>query len=233
METAEKKSQSVAIITARGGSKRIPKKNIKEFCGRPIIAYSIEAAISSGAFDEVMVSTDDDEIRETALKYGARVPFMRSKNTSGDYTTTAEVLLEVLEAYHLIGRTFDTMCCIYPTAPFITKERLREGMKCLEYADSAIPVVRFSFPPQRSLVINDGKVEWKWKEYRNTRSQDLEPYYHDCGQFYCARVKSFRKTKELIMDNTAPIIIPELNVQDIDNMEDWELAELKYRKNLM
>lgn len=223
-------NRSVAVITARGGSKRIPRKNIKEFCGKPIIAYSIEEAIASGIFDEVMVSTDDDEIAQTAKKYGARVPFMRSSDTSDDHTTTAEVLLEVLEAYHLIGRDFDKMCCIYPTAPFITKEKLREGMKQLEYADSVIPVVRFSFPPQRSFVANGGRLQWKWEKYRNTRSQDLEPYYHDCGQFYCVNVKRFLDTKELIMENTAPIIMSELEVQDIDNIEDWELAEVKYRK---
>ena len=221
----------LAVITARGGSKRIPRKNIKDFCGKPIMAYSIEAALESGAFDTVMVSTDDREIAEIAEKYGATVPFFRSEKTSNDYAVTSQVLAEVLEEYESRGQRFDRMCCIYPTAPFITAERLRTGMELLEekQADSVLPVVRFSFPPQRGVVLEDGFLKFKWPEHRNTRSQDLEPFYHDVGQFYCANVESFRKQQTLVMERTVPLIMSELEIQDIDTEEDWKLAEQKYR----
>ena len=186
---------SVAIITARGGSKRIPRKNIKEFCGKPIIAYSIEAALGSGIFDEVMVSTDDVEIADIAKAFGAKVPFFRSEKTSNDFATTADVISEVLEKYEKMGRSFDYACCIYPTAPFVTAEKFKLAMEKLqsEGGDSAMPVVKFSFPPQRCLVINNGSLEYKWPENMNKRSQDLEPFYHDCGQYYVFKVDSFRK----------------------------------------
>lgn len=221
----------LAVITARGGSKRIPRKNIKDFCGKPIMAYSIEAALESGAFDTVMVSTDDREIAEIAEKYGATVPFFRSEKTSNDYAVTSQVLAEVLEEYESRGQRFDRMCCIYPTAPFITAERLRTGMELLEekQADSVLPVVRFSFPPQRGVVLEDGFLKFKWPEHRNTRSQDLEPFYHDVGQFYCVNVESFRKQQTLVMERTVPLIMSELEIQDIDTEEDWKLAEQKYR----
>lgn len=228
MQTAGK---AVAIITARGGSKRIPHKNIKEFCGKPILAYSIEAALASGVFDRVMVSTDDEEIAEVARKYGAEVPFMRSEKTANDYATTKDVLEEVLAEYEKRGEHFDTLCCIYPTAPFITPDRLAEAMRLLEEkkGDTLLPVVRFSFPPQRCVVQDeDGYLELKWPEYRNSRSQDLEPYYHDAGQFYCLRVSSFLAQQNLIMEKTVPMELPETEVQDIDNEEDWKLAEMKY-----
>lgn len=223
--------KSIAIITARGGSKRIPKKNIKEFCGKPIIAYSIEAAIKSGVFDEIMVSTDSKEIAEIAVKHGARVPFMRSDKTSDDYATTADVLLEVLENYENMGERFDIMCCIYPTAPFVTDQKLRTAMKLFSdsNADSLIPVVQFGFPPKRGLVIKDEKVGYEYPEYASKRSQDLEKIYHDCGQFYFCKTEMFRKSKLLITDNTIPMIMPEEEVQDIDNMSDWKIAEIKYK----
>ena len=221
MQTAGK---AVAIITARGGSKRIPHKNIKEFCGKPILAYSIEAALASGVFDRVMVSTDDEEIAEVARKYGAEVPFMRSEKTANDYATTKDVLEEVLAEYEKRGEHFDTLCCIYPTAPFITPDRLAEAMSLLEEkkGDTLLPVVRFSFPPQRCVVQDeDGYLKFKWPEYRNSRSQDLEPYYHDA-------VSSFLDQQNLIMEKTVPMELPETEVQDIDNEEDWKLAEMKY-----
>lgn len=224
------RKRNVAIITARGGSKRIPKKNRKEFCGKPIIAYSIEAALQVEIFEEVMVSTDDKEIAEIALKYGAKVPFYRTADTSGDFATTADVLLEVLNEYKKVGKYFDNFCCIYPTAPFVTPEKLREGMGLLKEAESVLPVVKFSFPPQRCVVIKNGKVEMKWKENLNVRSQDLEPFYHDCGQFYCCRTETFLREKKLILENTAPLIMDEREVQDIDNIEDWEIAEIKFQK---
>lgn len=222
---------SVAIITARGGSKRIPRKNIKEFCGKPIIAYSIEAALQSGVFDEVMVSTDDEEIKETALKYGAKVPFMRSEATSNDSAMTNVVLLEVLDEYRKLGRDFSHFCCIYPTAPFLTSNRLEEGMEKLikEKVDTVIPIVQFSFPPQRCFVIRDEKVAFLYPENAQVRSQDLEPQYHDAGQFYCLNSLSFLQQKVLIMKDTMPVIIDEMEVQDIDNYSDWEMAEMKYR----
>ena len=221
---------NIAIITARGGSKRIPHKNIKEFCGKPIIEYSIEAAKQAGIFDTVMVSTDDNKIAEIAKNAGAEVPFMRSAETSNDYAATADVLMEVLEKYKERGIRYENVCCIYPTAPFVTGDKLRRAMDMLmkEKKDSVMPVVPFSFPPLRGMVINDEKLEYKWQEYAMKRSQDLEEIYHDCGQFYVFRVESFEKEKKLVTDNTAGMIISELEVQDIDNETDWELAEMKY-----
>lgn len=222
---------SVAIITARGGSKRIPHKNIKPFLGKPIIAYSIEAAKAAGCFDEVMVSTDDEEIAEIARSYGAVVPFMRSAENSDDFSTTRDVVREVLKQYKEVGREFDYACCIYPTAPFITAERLKESMQLLEdkQADSVLPVVRFSFPPQRCVVLEDGRAVFKWPEHMLTRSQDLEPFYHDCGQYYCLNTKAFGEQEVLFMKNTYPVILDEMEVQDIDNETDWKLAELKFK----
>ncbi len=241
--------KSLAIITARGGSKRIPRKNIKEFCGKPIIAYSIEAALNSGAFDSVMVSTDDEEIADIARKYGAEVPFMRNEATSNDTATTSDVLIEVLNTYEARGEKFDVATCIYPTAPFITAERLREAVEMLEGgkqtdkevdtaasdsvstvadADTVIPVVRYSYPPQRAYEIRDGYLEFRAPEYMDTRSQDLTPWYHDAGQFYVFKVDSFLKTGRITAGKILPMEIPETEVQDIDTAEDWKLAELKY-----
>lgn len=223
--------KAVAIITARGGSKRIPKKNIKEFCGKPIIAYSIRAALDSGIFDEVMVSTDSEEIAEIARAYGAKVPFMRSAKTSDDFATTADVLMEVLERYQEMGRTFDVMSCIYPTAPFVTPQKLQSAYDTLtkEQAVMAMPVVAFSYPPQRSYVLNGNMLEMKWKENYNKRSQDLEKMYHDAGQFYMYQVESYVRLKGQIDQSIVPVIVDEMEVQDIDNETDWKLAEQKYR----
>ncbi len=221
----------IAVITARGGSKRIPRKNIRDFCGKPILAYSVEAALASGAFDTVMVSTEDKEIAEIAEGYGAEVPFFRSGRNADDFAATRDVLREVLEEYESRGERFDVMCCIYPTAPFVTAQRLREAAELLEKngADSVLPVVRFSFPPQRCVIVKDGAVQFKWPEYAQARSQDLEPYYHDAGQFYCLNVKSFREQNAMVMKRTIPLILSEMEIQDIDTEEDWRLAELKYR----
>ncbi len=221
----------IAIITARGGSKRIPKKNIKEFCGKPIIAYSIIAALDSGVFDEVMVSTDSEEIADIAKSYGAKVPFMRSEKTSNDFATTADVLMEVIESYKKLGDEFDYMCCIYPTAPFVTGDKLKKAMELIETneAETLMPVVDFSFPPQRGMVIREGKLGYMYPEYALCRSQDLEKMYHDCGQFYCMDVKAFEKTRRVVMENTVPFVVSEMEVQDIDNMSDWEIAEIKYQ----
>ena len=222
---------SIAIITARGGSKRIPRKNIKEFCGGPILAYSIETALEAGIFDEVMVSTDDEEIADIALKYGAAVPFMRSGEAADDFATTTDVLLEVLENYRHSGREFDELCCIYPTAPFVTAGRLREALQRLEatQAESVFTVLPFSFPPQRGLVLKDGRIQFQYPEYAQTRSQDLDVIYHDAGQFYCVNVDAFMRERVLIMEEAVPVILSELEAQDIDNESDWKLAEMKYK----
>ncbi|MCL2151844.1 MAG: pseudaminic acid cytidylyltransferase [Oscillospiraceae bacterium] len=222
---------NLAIIPARGGSKRIPKKNIKSFSGMPIIAYSIQAAINCKIFDKVMVSTDSEEIARIAMDYGATVPFMRSKNTSDDFATTTDVLIEVLEAYADIENTFDYLCCIYPTAPFVTSDILFTAYKLLleERADALIPVVPFSYPPMRGLIIENSRLKMKWPENINARSQDLDSMYHDSGQFYFVRVEAFLKEKKLFCNNTVPMLLSELEVQDIDNETDWKLAELKYK----
>ncbi len=220
----------IAIITARGGSKRIPKKNIRDFCGKPIITYSIQAAKDAGVFDTVMVSTDSEEIAGIARQAGAEVPFLRSEKTSNDYASTADVILEVLMEYEKTGISFDEVCCIYPTAPFVTGERLKEAVDLLEKNkyDSVLPVVPFSFPPLRGLIKDGGKVSFKWEEYALTRSQDLETIYHDCGQFYVLDAKRFLQTPKMITKNTGAIEVSELEMQDIDNEIDWKLAELKY-----
>lgn len=222
---------SIAIITARGGSKRIPRKNVKEFCGKPILAYSVEAAINSGLFDRVMVSTDDKEIAETARRYGAEVPFERSRETAGDFATTNEVLLEVLAEYDKRGERFDLACCLYPTAPFVTAEKLKSAVEQLlaSDADTLIPVVPFSYPPQRAMIVRDGRLVFEYPQYLDSRSQDLEPYYHDVGQFYVFRTDAFLKNKRLMVGNILPFIVSELEVQDIDNESDWKIAEIKYR----
>lgn len=221
----------LAIITARGGSKRIPYKNIREFCGKPIIIYSIEAALNAGVFDEVMVSTDDEKIAAIAKEAGAKVPFLRSEETSNDFATTADVILEVLENYEKIGQTFDSACCIYPTAPFITSEKLKNAVELLENKayDSVMPVAEFSFPPLRGMIMEEDRVSYKWEEYSMARSQDLQKIYHDVGQFYIFNVEKFKESKKLVMKNTGAITIDEMEMQDIDNEVDWKLAELKYQ----
>ena len=222
--------KTLAMITARGGSKRIPRKNIKEFNGKPIIAYSIEAALSSGVFDEVMVSTDDEEIAEITKKYGAKVPFFRSEKTANDFATTVDVIEEVLNTYKERGEEFDIFCCIYPTAPFITAKRLKDAVEELSKsdADSLIPVVRFSYPPQRAMEVHDGKLVFRQPENLSKRSQDLEPHFHDAGQFYVVRSESFFKNRGIMVGDILPMELSELEVQDIDNEVDWKLAELKY-----
>lgn len=224
------KQKAVAIITARGGSKRIPRKNIKLFLGKPIIAYSIEASLNSGCFDEVMVSTDDAEIANIAREHGAAVPFKRSLETSDDHSTTYDVIEEVLNEYKGRGVYFDYGCCIYPTAPFVTSEKLSRAFDLLvsSGADSLIPVTRFSYPILRSLKIENGLLMLNWPEHINTRSQDLPLAFHDCGQFYFFRSIPILKKKKLFTDCTIPMEIPESEVQDIDNEEDWKLAEIKY-----
>lgn len=220
----------IAIITARGGSKRIPKKNVKDFLGKPIISYSIDAALKSKLFDRVMVSTDSEEIKEVAIKCGAEVPFMRSEKTSNDFATTRDVLIEVINEYKKNGVEFDEFTCIYPTAPFITSNLLVEAYNKFkdENANALVPVVKFSFPPQRAFIINDKYIDVFDKNSFLKRSQDLQPLYHDCGQFYIYKTKEFIETDKLVIDKTIGFEINEIYVQDIDSIDDWHLAELKY-----
>lgn len=224
---------NIAIIPARGGSKRIPGKNIKDFLGKPIIAYSIEAALKSELFDEVMVSTDDEDIAKVAREYGAKVPFMRSRENSGDFSTTVDVLLEVLSNYtNSYGRVFSYGCCIYPTAPFTTPFILKEGFYKImsKKFDSVFPVVPFSYPIWRGLKIDrDDKVEMIWPKFLNSRSQDLEKVYHDVGQWYWFAVPPFINSQKILNKNSGVIELNELQIQDIDTSKDWKIAEIKYR----
>lgn len=223
--------KTLAIITARGGSKRIPRKNIKHFLGRPILAYSILAAVQSGIFDEVMVSTEDEEIARIAREYGAKVPFYRSEMTAGDFATTNDVLLEVIDEYEKLGKHFDMACCIYPTAPFVTSDKITDAMKQLQEsdADTLIPVVQFSYPPQRAMVVKEGMLQFKYLEFIDSRSQDLEPQYHDVGQFYCFKIEAYKENKKLMLGKILPYVVDEMEVQDIDNESDWKIAEIKYQ----
>jgi len=218
--------KNLAIIPARGGSKRIPRKNIKEFVGKPIIAYSIEIAIKSGLFKDIMVSTDDEEIAKVAIQYGAKVPTLRSRKNSDDFATLAEVINEVLDFYKSKNLTFDYSCCILPTAPLIKVKDLKIGLKLLieKEFDSVKPVVRFSYPIQRALKMEGDKVFMISPQFLNTRSQDFTPTYHDAAQFYW-----FHFNRGLIGENKGAIVLEEKDVQDIDTLDDWEVAELKYK----
>lgn len=220
--------RSIAIITARGGSKRIPRKNVKPFMGKPMIAYAIAAALESKLFDEVMVSTDDAEIAAIAKENGAVVPFMRSAATSNDYATTVDVLNEVITEYGKRGVAFDSFCCIYPCVPFLTGDLLRAAHTAFvsSGSDSLMPVVKYSFPIQRAMRRNaDGFLEYREPEKKLKRSQDLEPMYHDVGMFY------FHKTASFCAKNArmAMFEMPEERVQDIDTLDDWKMAEMKYK----
>lgn len=221
---------NLCIIPARGGSKRIPRKNIREFLGKPIIAYSIEAAIKCGLFDEIMVSTDDKEIAEIAIKYGANVPFMRSNEKANDFATTYEVIEEVLVKYDELGKIFKNACCIYACAPFISIEKLKEAAEKLEYFDTVLPIVQFGFPIQRALKKdNKDSISLIQSKFELSRSQDLEPSFHDAGQFYWFTIDSLLNNRSIMSKNTGCVVLSEMEVQDIDNPIDWELAELKYK----
>ena len=222
---------SIAIIPARGGSKRIPRKNIKPFAGKPIMAYAITAALDSDLFAEVMVSTDDDEIAAVASYYGAIVPFRRSQRNSDDRAGTAEVLLEVLAVYESRGLDFEYGCCIYPTAPFVTPALLKQCWRLMIDGgfDSTFPVLRYPCPIQRSLRIEQGRVSMLWPEHYTSRSQDLEPVYHDAGQLYWFNAQALRKSQRLYTDNSGVVVLSDLQAHDIDTLQDWSVAELKFR----
>ena len=220
--------KNLCIIPARGGSKRIPRKNVKEFIGKPIIAYSIEAALKSGLFEEVMVSSDDQEIAAIAKQYGASVPFMRSAKTANDFATTKDVLDEVLVEYQKLGKSFDAMCCIYATAPLITAQDVKDAYERLTQSDftCVYPIVQFSYPIWRCLdVAEDGSMQRHWPEYENSRSQDLPKEYHDTGTLYWYKLKD----NVIQTGKIGAIIVPEERVQDIDTETDWKLAELKFK----
>lgn len=224
---------TVCIIPARGGSKRIPNKNVRLFCGKPIIAYAIEAAIEAGCFDEVMVSTDNEEIAERARQHGAKVPFLRSAESASDVATTVSVWQEVLRAYENEGKKFDLACSILPTAPFVTAAKLRAIMNELELHpewDAAMPVVAYSPPIQRAMEIEGGTLRMLWPEYRSARSQDLEPRYHDAGQYYAFRTSFILDASSLRDGRLGALVVPAIETQDIDTEEDWELAELKFQR---
>jgi N-acylneuraminate cytidylyltransferase len=218
----------VAIITARGGSKRIPRKNIREFFGQPMIKYAIDAALKSKLFDTVMVSTDDEEIAAISMRCGAEIPFMRSEETANDMATTSDVLIEVLNGYEKKGVVFDYLCCIYPCVPFLKSETLINAYKIFREndVDMLMPVVQFSYPIQRSLKINRrGFLEYAQPEYIRARSQDLEPMYHDVGMFYFYKAVSILKGNRIVKQ----FEMKESEIQDIDTEEDWKMAEIKYK----
>ena len=219
---------NIAIIPARGGSKRIPRKNIKEFHGKPLIAYSIEAAQASQCFDRIIVSTDDAEIAEVALKYGAEVPFIRPSAISDDFSTTSDVMKHAIKFITDQGQDIDLVCCIYATAPFLLPEYLKQAAEELdnESIEFAFSATTFAFPIQRAIrLTEEGRVSMFYDEHANTRSQDLIESYHDAGQFYWGRASAFSQGKAIFSEHSKAIILPRKRVQDIDTPEDWELAE--------
>jgi pseudaminic acid cytidylyltransferase len=218
-------------VPARGGSKRIPHKNIRSFCGRPIIAYSIEVAIACELFDEIMVSTDDEEIAILVKNLGAKVPFMRSPSSSNDYATLTDVLLEVLGKYSTSGTEFDIVCCILATAPFVSAKDLISGYNELiagDY-DAVVPLVQYEYPVQRALWWREGTVQFADTRFRYSRSQDLEIAYHDAGLFYWIRTSRFLRQRTVFMAVTGGLSVDPRYAQDLDRPEDWEMAEMKYR----
>ena len=221
----------IAVIPARGGSKRIPRKNIKNFHGKPIIAYSIEAAINSGCFDKVVVSTDDLEIAEIAKKNGAVVPYIRPSNISDDYTGTNAVVSHAIQWFFEQGETVEYACCIYATAPFLSPKYILEGFNNIQKGgiNFSFSVTTFAFPVQRSLRIKDNCVEPIWSDFILKRSQDLEEAYHDAGQFYWGTSKAFINKYEMFSFGSLPVVIPRYLTQDIDTLEDWEFAEVIFR----
>jgi len=219
---------NLAVIPARGGSKRIPRKNIKEFCGKPMIAWSIEAVLKSGLFDRVIVSTDDPEIAAVAVSLGVEIPFVRPAELSDDHTGTSEVIAHAIKWIRQQGFDPDHVCCIYATAPFISSDDLYRGFKLMREnsADFAFSITSYPFPIQRAIRLRGGrKIEMFYPEYYETRSQDLEEAYHDAGQFYWGKASAWCTDTNIYGSNSVPVIIPRTRVQDIDTEEDWEKAE--------
>ena len=223
---------NICVIPARGGSKRIPRKNIKAFNGKPIIAYSIEAALESNCFDQVIVSTDDNEIAEVAKKYGAKVPFIRPAELSNDYAGTISVIKHTIEWLENHGNAIDNVCCLYATAPFIQSQTIFKAFQQLQEskADYCFSVTSFAFPIQRSIrITQDDKVDMFYPENFNVRSQDLEEAYHDAGQFYWGKAQAFKDELPIFSETASPYILPRYLVQDIDTLEDWTRAELMHQ----
>jgi len=224
----------IAIIPARGGSKRIPRKNIREFCGKPMLAWSVAAAIESNCFDEIVVSTDDEEIADTARAWGARTPFMRPANLSDDHTGTIPVVRHAIQWYMSKGITPEAVCCLYATAPFVQSVDLRRGLELLSSApvdvDYAFSVTSYAFPVQRALrLIEKERVEMLYPEHFWTRSQDLDEAFHDAGQFYWGRTHAWMEGKVIFGRGSVPVVLPRHRVQDIDTLEDWVRAEWLFR----
>ena len=218
----------VAIIPARGGSKRIPRKNIKAFHGKPMIAYSIEAAIASGCFDKVIVSTDDTEIAAVAKAHGAYVPFLRPADISDDYATTMDVMAHAIHWCQDEGWDIEAVCCLYATAPFVLPKDLQQGYTLLqgEGVQFAFSATSFPFPIQRAIKLDsDGSVSMFAPENEQVRSQDLEEAYHDAGQFYWGKTRAFLEKYSIFSPHSKAVLLPRNRVQDIDTQEDWELAE--------
>lgn len=222
----------LAVIPARGGSKRIPRKNVKEFCGKPMLAWSIDAAVASGCFDEVVVSTDDPQIAEVALSFGASIPFMRPAELSDDHTGTIPVVQHAAKWFCDQGREPDSVCCLYATAPFVRPADLRLGLNVLETSggDYAFSVTSYAFPIQRALrLTEDGRVEMFNPEHFTTRSQDLEEAFHDAGQFYWGTAKAWLEGRTIFTPSSSPVMLPRHRVQDIDTLEDWERAQWLFK----
>ncbi len=222
---------NICIIPARYGSKRIPKKNIKCFLGKPVISYSIEAALESNLFSEVMVSTDSNEIAGISKEFGASIPFLRSTENAGDQATTASVLIEVLGNYKKMGKVFDNVLCLYPAAPLVSTKEIVASFEALNESalDAIFPVIKYSTPILRSYSLKDGLLSMNNPEYRNTRTQDLERAYFDAGQFYWFKAIKFLENKDIITDRCGGIEVLETDFQDIDNLVDWDIAEMKYK----
>ena len=222
----------LAVIPARGGSKRIPGKNIKDFCSQPMIAYSISAAKQSGVFDDVIVSTDDEKIAQVAEKYGAKIPFIRPAELSDDYTGTRAVTKHAIQEYSKHVEKPEFCCCIYATAPFLQADYLKQGINKLVASPNqsfAFSVTSFAFPIQRAIRLDGEGVAAMYPEFVKARSQDLEEGYHDAGQFYWGRTDDYLSKKGMFSAHSIPIVLPRHLVQDIDTQEDWTRAELMYQ----
>jgi N-acylneuraminate cytidylyltransferase len=222
----------IAVIPARGGSKRIPRKNIRLFCGKPIMAYSIAAAQQTGLFDQIVVSTDDEEIASVARGCGATTPFMRPRSIADDFTGTNAVVKHAITWFNGQGHDITRACCIYATAPLVQARFIQDGYDTLARSDAAFAfsVTSYAFPIQRALRLTpDGSVDAFYPEHRMTRSQDLEPAYHDAAQFYWGTARAFLEDTPLFSSRSAGVVLPRFLVQDIDTLEDWEQAELMYR----
>jgi len=221
----------IAIIPARGGSKRIPKKNIKPFLGNPILSYAIKACKAAEIFAEIMVSTDSNEIAEVALNNGAHVPFIRSQKTADDFATTFDVLEEVISNYKKGNREFDLICCVYPCVPFLSGQTLQDAYNQLTTSDNDAlqPVCKYPVPVEWAMKIEDGILVPNNRKAQSIRSQDLEPKFFDAGMFYMIKVKALLRERTLTPRKTMAYVMDEREVQDIDTMDDWKLAELKYK----